>query len=237
MEGQHMRTAFIAAVWAAAAVSSQAGSIAFTGTNVDLGGTGFGNVLNVLSVAHKGTEYGSVTWNGSADVLGGDATNSSKTQSVASMQASGIGGTNFAVYFNGNEPGNAPGVTLHDFTLHFLDSAGLSLFDVAYTAPVGGLNISDFGGTGQAGWLFQVMLSGAEQALFYGNTANRLGMSIASGQEIELTAGGAENFFLGPIRTDPGPGGQSTPEPASLAVWGVLAVGLVAAAKRRQSAI
>src|SRR5262245_28502814 len=114
-----MRIAFISMVWAVAAASLQAGSISYTGTSVDLGGTGFGNVLNTLSVAHKDSEFGSVLWNGAADVLTDDATNSSKTQTAAAMQGKGIGGAKFAVYFNGNEPGNASSVVLHDFTMHF----------------------------------------------------------------------------------------------------------------------
>ena len=205
----------------------QAGVVTFSGTQADLNGTGFGNVLNVLTVHNRGSEFGSVLWNGSSDVLGGHATNTSQTQTASVMQANGIGGTKFAVYFNGNEPGNASSVLLHDFSVHFFAADGSSLFDAVYSAPVGGLGISDFGGTGQAGWLFEVALSALESSLFYGNGSNRIGMSIGANQAIELTAGGAENFFLGKL--DPGPrdGGDPTPEPASMLVWGLVALGAV----------
>jgi hypothetical protein len=214
------------AVAACAAVSAvvQAGAVTYTGTSVDFNGAGFGNVLNVLSVMNRGSEFGSVLWNGSADVLGGDAANTSQTRTVAAMQAKGIGGTSFALYFNGNEPGNSPSVTLNDFALHFLAADGTSLFDALYSAPVGGLLISDFGGTGQAGWLFQVTLSAAEAALFFGDATNRLGMSIGANSPITGTAGGAENFFLGAL-DGPGPGGDPVPEPASVALWSFGAFG------------
>src|SRR4051812_30663206 len=114
-----MKASYAAVVSAALASSALAGSISFSGTSVDLGGTGFGNVLNVLSVMKRGSEYGSVTWNGSADVLSGDAANTSKTQTAAAMLAGGISGQTFSLYFNGNEPGNASSVVLNNFSLSF----------------------------------------------------------------------------------------------------------------------
>lgn len=232
MEGLALKTIGAAAFWALAACSIHAGSISFSGTQVDLNGTGFGNVLNVLSVQNRNSEFGSVMWNGSADVLAGDATNTSKTQSASAMQSAGITGAAFSIYFNGNEPGNASSVTLSDFSLHFLSATGASLFNATYTAPPGGLAIADFGGTGQSGWLFNVILSGAEAALFFGDGGNRVGMSISPNNPISDTAGGAENFFLGPGNS-PSPGGDPVPEPASLAVWGLAALGAVIAVRRR----
>jgi MYXO-CTERM domain-containing protein len=233
MEGLILKTLGAAAVWAVAACGIHAGSISFSGASVDLNGTGFGNVLNVLSVQNRNSEFGSVMWNGSADVLAGDATNTSKTQSASAMQSAGISGAAFSIYFNGNEPGNAPSVALSDFTLHFLSATGASLFSASYTAPPGGLAIADFGGSGQSGWLFNVILSDAEAVLFFGNGANRVGMSISPNNPITDTAGGAENFFLGPANS-PGPGGGPVPEPASLAVWGLLAAGGLIVARRRR---
>jgi len=232
-----LRTYPTIAFWAACTIGVQAGAINFTGTQVDMNGTGFGNVMNVLSVMNRGSEHGSVLWNGAADVLGGDATNTSQTRTATAMQAAGIGGNKFAVYFNGNEPGNAPSVVLSDFTLHFLAADGSSLFNATYFAPSGGLTISDFGGSGQAGWLFEVTLTAAESLLFYGNGSHRLGMSVGANNAITDTAGGAENFFIGQRDDNPTSGGDPTPEPASIAVWAIAGLALLSTKLRRTSAV
>lgn len=207
-------------------IAGQAAVITFTGVQRDFGGTGFGNVLNVLSVQNKNSEYGAVSWNGSADVLSGHATNTSQTVTAADLQAEGIVGTAMFLYFNGNEPGNASSVLLHDFTMNFVDGSGASLFDATYSAPSGGLTISDFGGTGQSGWEFQVTMSPSESALFFALAGNRIGMTIDVENAIGDTAGGAENFFLAPGQGGPGGGGDPVPEPTALAAWGAaLAIG------------
>jgi hypothetical protein len=216
-------------------LSSQAGTITFTGIQVDLNGTGFGNVLNLLSVQNTDSEFGSVLWNGAADVLTDNATNTSKTQTAAVMQSVGIGST-FSAIYNGNEPGNASSSTLHGFKLHFQGADGSSLFDLLYTAPAGGLSISDFGGTGQAGWIFAVSLAGNEAAQFFGNGANRVGMSIDRDEAIGDVAGGAENFFLhhGTDGPSSGGGGEPTPEPGSIAVWMIAALAAIQGARVRR---
>jgi len=228
-----MRMVLAMALSAVFSTNAFAGSITYTGTNVDLNGTGFGNVLNVLSVQNDRSEYGSVLWNGAADVLTDHATNTSQTQTAAVLQSIGIGGSKFNIYFNGNEPGNASSVLLRDFSMHFLAADGTSLFDaLVYTAPIDGLEISDFGGTGQAGWVFEVALTPDESAMFFGNGTNRLGMSISADQAIGDVAGGAENFFIGSI-DGPSGGGEPTPEPASIAVWAVGALAVGFGARRR----
>jgi hypothetical protein len=215
------------------ASTAPAAQIVYTGTHVDLSGTGFGNVTNLLSLqagAGGTTESGSVSWNGSADVLGGNAANTSKTQSATALVAAGIdAATGMGLVFNINEPGNASDVTLHDFTVRFTDGAGATLFDATYTAPDGGLSLADLGGTGQSGHLFQLWLNPAELNQFFGAGTNRAGMFVDPAHAIGGVAGGAENFFLAPYRPNlppggPGPGGEPVPEPASLAVWGALAV-------------
>jgi hypothetical protein len=215
---------------------ASAGVITFTNSNVDLHGTGFGNVLNVLAVQKKDHEFGSVIWNGSADVLGGDATIQSQTRTVSELIAHGMTGGQMALYFNANEPVVSQEVLVDDFTLHFMDAAGGLLFDATYTAPDGGLVLGDFAGTGRTGWLFNVQLTDSEAAQFFANGGNRVGMSILDSHAIQWTAGGPENFFLGPPQSPgPGGGGGQVPEPASLACWA--ACGLVGLFVRRRTRV
>lgn len=177
-------------------------SIIFTNTQVNESGTGFGNRLTVLSVQQKGnntTESGSILWNGAADVDAGDATNQSETQTVADLLAEGINENTLTVIFNINEGGEpAPVLTLHDFSLVFLNAAGAEQFRETYSAPVGGLDLDQAGsGNGASGWRFDVAFDNpAAAASFFSVPTNRLGMEIASGQAIEDTSGGAESFFV-----------------------------------------
>ncbi len=217
--------------------SSSAGIIIYTNTTTNDKGTGFGNIDNLLSVsqtANGTTEFGAVAWNGTTRVLTGEATNQSEVQTAATV--AGITGFNaasgffeFGLIFNINEPGNATNVTLNDFTLRFYDAGGGTLFDLTYSAPAGGLTLTDQAqGQGGAGSLFFVRLDNAEASSFFANPNNRLGQFITPGQAISQVAGGAENFYIQRSNNGNDANGNPappipTPEPATLAVFGALA--------------
>lgn len=183
-------------------VSPAGAAIIFTNTQVNESGTGFGSRLTVLAVQQQGnnsTEFGSILWNGAADVDTDDSTNQSETQTVADLLAEGINENTLTVIFNINEGGDAaPVLTLHDFALIFQNAAGAELFRETYTAPVGGLDLDQAGsGNGASGWKFNVAFANpAAAAAFFSVPTNRLGMVIASDQAIEDTKGGAESFFV-----------------------------------------
>lgn len=190
-----------------------AGSITFLNQSVDLSGTGFGNTLRVLALQANGSESGSVAWNGASDALTADATNQSQTLTAQTLSSSGVTPSRFKLVFNIAEPGSGPTVKLFDFAMQFVDMAGVPLFgDLVYSAPVGGLELNQVAaGIGGAGWLFDVDLTPAEAAAFFGTGTNRIGMSVAAAQAIQLTGGAAEVFFVAPV-----------PEPAS---WALAAMG------------
>jgi hypothetical protein len=220
-----------------AAVSAQAGTITFEGVQVDESGTGFGSVLNLLTVQATGggiTEYGEVTWNGSSDVDNvGDTQNTSETRSVADIFGA-TGNTDVGLIFNINQQGaeNELNVILHDFDLLVFSAAGALLDTIHYTAPIGGLDLDiDQQGTGGAGWLFRVSGLGA----LINTTTNRFGMRITQPNSIEQVNDGPENFYITSI-----PGTTTTTTamplpPAALA--GLLTLGgagLIAHLRRRR---
>ena len=175
------------------------GDIIFTNTQVDEQGTGFGNVLTVLSLQATPSEFGSVLWDGVSDVLIGDYTNQSQTRTVTELSSAGIDETNFVVIFNINEGGDSnPVLTLHDFDVVFQDASGVELFRESFDAGAG-LPLDLAGsGNGASGWLFDVNFTtnAAAAAAFFGTATNRIGMEITSGQAIANTKGGADSFFV-----------------------------------------
>ena len=226
--------ALLLGLWAAGpATTAHARTITFTNTLSGDHGVGFGNILSLLVVKAKDSEFGSVAWNGTSTVIKDDARNQSRTQSAKTLSDNGY--TDYLpLIFNIGEPGSASDITLHDFTLRFFADTGATLFDLTYDAPPEGLNLVDAGGTGQAGWIFDVNLEPSEVAAFYGNDKNRLGQFIDEDQAIENTAGSHENYFL--IKTYDGGGGDpptAVPEPASITL-GVFALGGVLLLAGRQ---
>lgn len=207
-------------------VAVVAGTITFTGNTIDLQGTGFGTTLTSLILHDNDSEFGSVLWNGAADVLTDDATNQSATRTATELATAGVNATNFSVIFNVAEAkGQGTDVTLFDFAVRFQDSTGASLFaDLVYDAPVGGIVLDQVaGGVGGAGWLFNIALTPGEAAAFFGTGSNRVGMIIESSQAIQNSSGGPDGFFFAPV-----------PEPSGvgLMVVGTVIVGLVPLRRR-----
>jgi hypothetical protein len=189
------------AVGAALALSTSAAhaDLIFAGPR-DQMGTGFGNVLNVLSLQSRPSESGSVLRQGGVDVLTGDATNQSATRSVAELLAAGVDASNLGVVFNINEPGSSPQVTLQQFQLVFTDNTGNTLFTQNWTGP---LTLEPANqGTGGAGYVFDINLTPAQAQQLFSDPTNRIGLAVTT--PILGSMGGPENFYL-----VPGPAGAA----------------------------
>jgi len=206
------------------ASSASAASIVF-GHITGESGTGFGNIFNLLSLQPGGSttfESGSVLWDGSQDILLGDAKSTSETQTASTLLANDITAETFALMLNINEASEKT-VTLYGFTMRFLDAAGGTLFDSDFVPSGGSLTLAQAaGGSGSAGWIFAVHLSPAEEANFYGDPTNRVGMIVSDA--ITGVSDGPENFFLT---------SATAPEPSTLMLAMAGLTGLAAQARRR----
>jgi hypothetical protein len=220
-----------------AAAAAQAGTITFTGTQVDESGTGFGSVLNLLSVQNDDSEYGEVTLDSSGNEVDtvGNTKNTSTIRSVSEVQSGS--NTDIGLIYNINQQG-AAGQTytvLHDFTLLLYSGtgAGTTLVDsITWTAPDGGLQLDiDQQGTGGAGWLFRVTGLGA----FLSDPNNRFGMQITQSNSITHTNDGQENFYIASIPGDDPPAAMPLPPAALAGLLTLGGAGLIARLRRRRA--
>ncbi len=204
------------------ATTSHAASITFDGEEVQAG-TGIGTVLTVLTIQETPDEAGSVSWNGSNDVITGDAktgASQTTTRTVAELTAIGVDAGDFGLVFNVDETGQDAGVTLEDLTATFYGDDGSVLF-TASTSSSHALGTNS--GVGTAGWLFTIEMSGAEATQFFSDDNNRLGLSA----DVTGSVAGPETIFVTSVENT-----EIIPLPA--AAWlGLAGIGMAFAARRR----
>jgi hypothetical protein len=229
MMGDAMKTkkllgkALLGAALAIASFASHA-SLIYLGP-VTIGGAGIGAVSTVLTLADNSgqgccTSTGAVAYNGSTDVLSGDAQAGALSQTWALGDLAWTSASTARIVFNANEPaGN--GITLDNLVMTIYSSTGVALWNSGAFAgyTFGATN----NGIGNAGELFGL---DAAQTLaanaYFGDATNRIGLLAT----ISDAAGGHDTFFLSLAAPCTGPdcGGGSTgnvPEPASLLLVGL----------------
>lgn len=208
----------------------------------DFGGTGLGTVKTILTIQDSpranppGTEAGSVSYNGSVDVLTGDAktgASQSLTRTVAELGLTSASAVR--VVFNAVEPGNdANSISLDDLVLTFYGAAGETLFSSGAFDPVFFANTSN--GTGNSGFVFALdaaQAAAAQAAVF--NLASFGSVRVGLSASASLAGGGNETFFIANSANDDGGSPPAAvPEPTTVALLGLGLVGFVAS--RRKSA-
>ncbi len=181
--------------------AGQAAYITFQDEFVEENGTGFGNVLNTLTLQQQGsatTEAGSVLWDGTNDVLSGDAKPQSQTVTVAQLTAEDFNASNLIIILNLNQTGSDPWLDLHSFTVRFYTSVdGSSYFDAPYTGSTLALTPEGNGlGTGQAGHVFRITFEGTQGDVFFGNDDHRIGVLVDTPIDNQANSG-PDNFYIG----------------------------------------
>lgn len=181
---------------------------------VDLTGTGLGNVNTLLTIQSPGsstTETGSVSWNGFSSVTTGNTQAINNTLSIGTLGASA---SNLLIVFNASEPGNAANsITLTNLVATIYSPKGDALWNSGTFSSVSFPTTET--GTGKAGFLFGLDSIQAAQAQSFWSSSNRLGLTASASD----ATGGHETFFATTTSVSP------VPEPSTyLMLFGGLAL-------------
>jgi hypothetical protein len=227
-----LMTVTLAGVLFTAASASQAGVILVQPENFS--GTGLGSVNTILTIQGKnnGTvEMGAVSFNGTADVMTGDAkTGNSQTQTRTLGSLGITDASSLRIVFNAVENDNK--IDLTGLTLNIYSATGATLFTTSLNQIYS--NMSTLSGTGNSGFVFGLdggSASAAQQAVFtlpdFMNA--RIGLSASA---TSYSAGNETFFVAKSLAQGPGvPASGDVPEPGSVVLVGL---GLAAAAISRR---
>lgn len=203
-----------------AGTSAQAALILVAPEN--FGGTGLGAVSTILTVQspnNSTTETGAVAFNGTNDVITGDAMTGGSQTLTRTLSSVGISAaSDLRIVFNALEPGNtANSITLTNLVLSIFSPAGTTLFTSGAFTPIAFADT--FTGAGNSGFVFRLDAADTAlaQASAFGSGANRIGLAASATN----ATGGFETFFAAATPTV-----VTVPEPATLGLFGAAILGL-----------
>lgn len=217
-----------------AASASQASLILVQPENFS--GTGLGSVNTVLTIQANGnatTETGSVGYNGTTDVITGDAkTGNSQTQTRTIGSLGITSASTLRVVFNATENDNL--INLTGLTLNIYSPTGTTLFTANLTQAYNNLNT--LSGIGNSGFVFGLdapETAEAQSKVF--SLANFMDARIGLSGTVTGFSGGQETFFVAQSMLG-GPATGEVPEPATMMLFGLgLAATVLTRRKKSQA--
>ena len=203
----------------------------------DFPGTGLGAVNTILTIqspANSTTEFGMVSWNGTADVIIGATALTGASQTLTrSLSDLGItSAANLRVVFNASEPGGNA-ITLNGLTLTIYNANGSTFFTAPLDHPYDFANTQT--GTGNSGFVFG--LNGTETTQLQ-SLLNPLGGNFSSLRAglfavASNATGGNETFFMANSTALLPPTAIPEPETYAMILAGLGMLGFIARRRKR----
>lgn len=214
------------------ATSARADLVLLPGATAPSGGVGHTpeSILSIQSPKNTDHAYGSVSWNGSTDIISGEIAKQgehTKTLSFADLGINNAG--QLRVFMDIEDPDND--LVLHELTLTAYNSqTGAPMFQASFQPdPASGQYFVELaGGQGHGDYVFGLTpdQAAALQAAYEADPNLRLGLFARTSDD----TGSFTNFKLGE-------GAAPVPEPATLLLMGTGLAGVAAKLRKRRKTL